>query len=327
MNMQRAATKLRQWTVVILALLIVAITVHLMMRSEPAAVVQRTTESELPAPVPSAQPSHRQAAAENVESQPAVIVPTPSATVALPQPVNEAELASKEFVEAKRCAGLLIAIRDMRGPLTVCQQNAGDPGFYAKCSENTRGYVEAIAKADAELQTSASRDMQQSQESFYLATARAAKTGNLDAQLCYAGSRFELERRWTEQEIQQYGDDAPAYVLAAFERGDWRVVNMLSRATRNVLQQYTLMRQITAGDELSLHRMNRLQRLGASADFARYLDTISTFYSDCLMAQEQAESEAWAQQMYDQHFAKLPVLDKAPAVCFQGVYKSQFYEG
>ena len=66
---------------------------------------------------------------------------------------------------------------------------------------------------------------------LYETTKWAARSGDIDAQMCYlmqiAGDR-DTGFMLTDVEIAEYQLLAPQYFDAAFKRGDWRVVDLLA---------------------------------------------------------------------------------------------------
>jgi hypothetical protein len=157
----------------------------------------------------------------------------------------------------------------------------------------------------------------------YEATTAAAKSGDVDAQMCYlmqgAGDR-ETGFRLSEAEIAEYQSLAPAYVNAAFKRGDWRVVELLGFHVIDWAGMFINLEQWL--DPLREYKADQLLRLGAGEvdpeDPDPWLYVLRMPESKenwKLSAQEMLDGDAWAQETYDKYFVSQPRLTKKPKVC------------
>jgi hypothetical protein len=157
-------------------------------------------------------------------------------------------------------------------------------------------------------------DMKGALRQVYEATAAAAKAGDLDAQMCYLeqgpGDR-ESGFRLSEAEIAEYQSLAPQYVDSAFERGDWRIVELLGFHVVDWAGLFISLEQWK--DPLREYKAHQLLRLGAAdvnPDNTDYrLATLN------LSAQQKQDSDAWAHETYNKYFVSQPKLLKEPRVC------------
>lgn len=98
---------------------------------------------------------------------------------------------------------------------------------------------------------------------------------------------------------------------AALQRGDWRVVELLSFPTVDWAGLFVLLdRWKDPGRE---NKARRLMRLGATQELAQYRDNLYTKldYPEAMTA----EGDAWAQQMYAKYFSSQAKLTKEPKIC------------
>jgi hypothetical protein len=78
---------------------------------------------------------------------------------------------------------------------------------------------------------------------------------------------------------------------------------------------------VATGDEMSIYRMTRLLRYGATGDYATELDRSLQAYADISQTdptfapEKLAAADAWAKQEYIQYFANSPLLGAQPTVC------------
>ena len=166
-------------------------------------------------------------------------------------------------------------------------------------------------------------DMKGALRKLYEATNAAAKSGDIDAQMCYlmqgAGDR-ESGFALTDAEIAEYESLGPQYVDAAFKRGDWRVVDLLGFHVVDWAGLFINLEQWK--DPTRAYKAHQLLLLGAGdvdpqdTDYwLRALRIPESKDNWRLSAQEIQDSDAWAQEMYDKYFSGQPRLMKEPRVC------------
>src|SRR5262249_52694135 len=149
---------------------------------------------------------------------------------------------------------------------------------YAQCMNGWMNATERLAAAQADaLGCESTPDIERR---YFEATQEAAKSGDVDAQLCYLQGYFGSADAaysstepvfFTAEDFAQYKKVAPGYVDAAFKRGDWRVVSLLNRKHFHPGSgPVTLLAGI--GERETQYKMTRLLRLGASGSYARFLE-------------------------------------------------------
>lgn len=156
---------------------------------------------------------------------------------------------------------------------------------------------------------------------YYMSTRAAAAAGNQDAQLCYLQSAFGTELIYSEQDIRRYEQDAPRYADAAMQRGDWRIVELMSMG--RFTEASGLLPRLTSGVLSTRYTMNRLARLGATDGYANYLDmyakqdilSASRTGSDALSPKEISEAENEARRLYALYFTSSPRQAERPIAC------------
>lgn len=148
---------------------------------------------------------------------------------------------------------------------------------------------------------------------YYDAIKTLALSGDTAAQRCFIQGYFASaaqegeESRIREDQMSEYPRLANQFIDQAFERGDWSVVRWLARA-RIGLQDGMLRTAYPFGSEypVTAYRMNYLLMLGNHRSFQKSVDPrqfVETAKSTArLTASEIRDAEAWAHEMFDQHF-------------------------
>jgi hypothetical protein len=166
-------------------------------------------------------------------------------------------------------------------------------------------------------------DMQGALRKVYETTTAAAKSGDLDAQMCYLmqgiGDR-ESGSVLSDEEVAEYQSLGPHYVEAAFKRGDWRVVELLGYHVVDWAGLFINLEQWK--DPAREYKAHQLLLLGAGEvdpqDTDYWLAALRMPESKDnwgLSAQEIQDNDAWAQETYDKYFISQPRLLKEPRVC------------
>lgn len=227
-----------------------------------------------------------------------------------------------EFQTAKQCVFAKRALVKMEKRKEVCagseklEGNMEQEAFYKSCQEDLSRINPAFTLAEKQLESCEVRDLQELEEKFFADTKRAAAMGDANAQVCYLGSRFDLGRAFTPQEIQEYKDSAPRYIEEGISRGDWRIVEVLRRATPSVSRQYALLSQLPSAGPMTMYKMNRLQVLGInSIDYGAYLEVNATGLERKLSDKEKLEANEWASATFERSFKNSAKLSQYPRNC------------
>jgi hypothetical protein len=208
---------------------------------------------------------------------------------------------------------------------TDCKGIEGKSGLekqYGECLNNVATAQQRISTIKASM-TECGADTKIG-TNYYNATKAAAKSGDVDAQLCYIQSAFsdsEGNMQYTNDDIAQFKSDAPRYIADAIARGDWRVVYFLS--LERLSPAFGLAHYIDgAGSLETAYRMNSLLLLGADDDYGR---TVKASLVDMpqagapagqeLTPEKIASAEEWAKNTYVQYFGGTPRLTRSLIVC------------
>src|SRR3569833_490840 len=110
---------------------------------------------------------------------------------------------------------------------------------------------------------------------YYYATKEAARHGDPSAQMCYLQSNFpgfDERSHYTEQDFADFKASSPAYIRDAFQRGDWRIVQLLSYDHRGGITGMAIGIP-DFGTPNTRYKMLSLLRLAAIGEYANQLDS------------------------------------------------------
>jgi len=142
---------------------------------------------------------------------------------------------------------------------------------------------------------------------------RAAQLGDLNALDCYIGSELTAPGMLDHPEwLTLYKQNAPALIDSAMQRGDWVAVELMRHAYAGAgLANFaeSQRRQLVDADPVMNYRYLRLEQLGAQGDLATSLKVSANLIARDLTPQQIAESEAWARDEYNRHFAGASIND------------------
>lgn len=222
--------------------------------------------------------------------------------------LSEAERATQEFHRSHQCHVAWNTIKGLRSEITACDSLGS--AMDDLCRSN-------IKQAERRIQIQTDRLAGCStvpavlEQAYFDSVFHAAEWGNADAQVCFVQGDFFNEI--SDQQMEQYKDNARNYIQLGLERGDWRIVSLL--ATLRVDSGGRL-------DELALNtpydifRMNRLLRHGATGGYAQFLDSNATTLALRVGNKVRIDAAiAWAQQEYEQYFRNSPTLHSEPEGC------------
>jgi hypothetical protein len=244
-----------------------------------------------------------------------------------PATVAEASSDANSFHKLQLCA---YASWELAGTeaLSDCKQYEGIQQFeqiYAQCMNGWMNVPNRKVAAQAAL--SGCGDTTDVEARYFEATKQTAKAGDVDAQMCYLQAEFgALSREWplTDANVAEYRQLAPGYVEAAFRRGDWRIVKLMSRRSFHPGSgPVTQLDKI--GQPETVYRMIKLLRLGATGAYARSLDADlnGMIHPDlvpeaALPADVVRKSDVWARETFNESYSGSAGLTEAPTVCSPG---------
>ena len=130
----------------------------------------------------------------------------------------------------------------------------------------------------------------------------AAQLGDVAAINCYAGSGFNMLHGLIDHpEWLRDMRSAPQMVEYALRQGDWVAVELMHHAYAGVFRD-TAAGQAVQPDRAMDYRYLRLERLGASGEFAQKLDRMLADATATLTRQQIADGDAWANDAYTAYF-------------------------
>lgn len=135
------------------------------------------------------------------------------------------------------------------------------------------------------------------------AALRAAQLGDLKATDCFLGMGFEQMPGLLDHPewLTAVRDNTAALFDSAISRGDWVAVELISHAYAGIFAD-TPGAQVYRPDVAMNYRYKRLERLGATGDFATRLDEQLRDLASGLTAMQIAEGDAWAAAAFDRDF-------------------------
>ncbi|MEF3082081.1 hypothetical protein V3391_07615 [Luteimonas sp. SMYT11W] len=250
-------------------------------------------------------------------SLPLAADPAPAAPSLSNHPANS---AAQDFRRSNTCVSSMREIASMSSQMGICSSIAEIADNDAKqFCERKRAEVQArMGAEESNLSSCVTQDPLTEEERYFENTVRAAALGDVDAQLCYVNANFKLQRPFTAEENKAYYDSARKYIDAAISRGDWRIVEILRSAGPGVAQAESLLFQVTAGDQVTVYKMNRLLKLGAEGRYAQTLDNLNEVPVHPYGPSDVEEADEWARRTYESNFRKSPRLREAPMRCLRG---------
>ena len=131
----------------------------------------------------------------------------------------------------------------------------------------------------------------------------AATLGDQKALDCYIGTDFtSMSNLFDHPEvITQYRDNVPGLIDTAIRKGDWVALDLAQRAYSGE-SEGTPLGQLIAADPLVAYRYQRLERLGASGEFAAELDRQIAQTAGHLTPTQIIAGDSWAQDQYSRYF-------------------------
>jgi hypothetical protein len=223
--------------------------------------------------------------------------------------------ASAAVESAKRCHQAAVNVHDWKAQLDACKIEA-DKGVEPSILCVSGGEQLRDKLRDAEkILTSCSQVPAEIRENFYRTTLEAAKAGDDSARLCYLNSDFDLHRRFSPSEADEYKAVAASYTQEGIERGDWRMVELLGESRRAFPRHYSVRSLLSNGEPFIVYKMNRLLRLGAEDSYADELDLVAGISRDELSQQEILDADTWAAETFSRYFSTSPKLIEPPTIC------------
>ncbi|MGN6738969.1 hypothetical protein [Dyella sp.] len=222
----------------------------------------------------------------------------------------DAQAARDQFHDAKRCFELGLQIEATANVNQICKSLGPHAAQDKRCSsEKAAMRSKRIIDAQKE-QASCSADPIVLEKKFHTALVTAAKAGDIDAEVCYIGGWSPLDPK----ERNAYIKNAQAYISKGLSRGDWRVIELMSRSPADG-GAGIMINLPNFGSHFTTYRFNRLLQLGATGDFADIARVNADNEARFLTRTQVVNGNEWAREEYRKHFANSPKLTAAPTPC------------
>ena len=223
--------------------------------------------------------------------------------IALHDAFEHARICWKNVVGASADSSFLDRCTPPKTELSpdVCAQES------PRRSENLRAAQQIIAS------TGCSGDPDVVDAQLGKATLAAAAAGDSAAQVCYVQGAFGLGG----QQLAAYRKTATEYVDAAYQRGDWRMIKLLTvpgfSLNDGPIGRVGLLPPFLS--HFAAYRETRLLWLGASGTYKTGLGSDLRLYGTQLSRAQIANAGQWAEMMFKRHFKSSPVLTRDPVPC------------
>jgi len=277
------------WIVTILALLS-GFTIYLFLRPHPATnpLARPTRQS----PTSTAGPERNSSGSVKIEN----------ATPRSPGTNNKS-------TDLYHCHTKLLRVMSAWSALHSCESSGLSPNAYNSC-QLTRT---ADEQRYSELEAAASGCAPDALEprKFYAAVRKRALAGDIQAQRCYIAGEFAAipdNAQITEDQMSEYRSLAPRLIERAFDRGDWEIVEWLSRGPLLDVRDGLLSSAYPLGKPSTLYKMRQLLRLGATdpaeiAQLTRGLKYMGEPANGELTSTEKRDAEDWATRVFNSTFS------------------------
>lgn len=298
------------------------------------AVIAESVAAGMASPSKSANTAKRSTAANSSAARMPGIGPLPAADVPLKDTFADlqARAAAGDAAAATRLARDLGRCRRLRSMLWKTAGTAGDlvgkktDGMSDAQLRTYQILLDSMAQRQQDVQKT--KDLCAGVDDDMLAAlvpslAQAAQLGDVDARACYLSRGPTLDARTLLDRpdlLQNYRGAASSMIEAGLAAGDWRVVDLLTRAYEPGAQD--LLAGLVGADPVQHYRYLKLYRLGAEPFRIAALDRQLAAAAASLAPAQTADADAWAQATYTANF-KGPSTAVAP----QGWNPCSFADG
>lgn len=218
---------------------------------------------------------------------------------------GDAEAAARLFRDASRCLQAPERTRRMKHAADRAMREDTSHFDAARLREQERALAQIQSElADVRRVTAACAGVSDGQLQLAPIALQAALLGDLAASECYVSGHIVLGRGLVDhpERLAEYKANALAIAQSALQRGDWNMVAILQQAYSGFFP-FGPLHALTGESVRDDYRLLRLRRLGADAGWAADIDRELAIRAQRLTAKEVADADAWARQMYADHFA------------------------
>jgi hypothetical protein len=258
-------------------------------------------------------------AQSTASSSPAATAVTAASPVDQPVSMNlsssEQSARSQTFQQGKRCLELSLASEGLRNKTQLCREQALGSQGRTTCEAQTKNADIRLSSLQAHAGTAGcGQDADQTQHDFAKALVQAARAGDVDAQMCYFQWAGPLS---SPGSIGRYKREANLYMSKALQRGDWRMVQLLTTPSESVAHGGAgpMGNLDIVGSWFTVYRADRLLWLGATGDYKQSLAQSAQSAAAYLKPEQIKNANTWAWQEFKRDFAHSPKLSAAPVAC------------
>lgn len=220
------------------------------------------------------------------------------------------QAARLQFHGAKRCFELGLQGEAMADVNQLCKSLGPHAVKDERCGgEKTAMRSKRIIDTQKE-QAGCSANPIVLEKNFQTALVNAAEAGDIDAEVCYIGGWSPLDPK----ERDAYIKNAQAYISKGMARGDWRVVELMSRSPTDG-GAGIMINLPKFGSHFTTYRFGRLLQLGAIGNFSDIARVTADEEVRFLTPAQVTNGNEWAREEYRKHFAHSPKLAVAPTPC------------
>lgn len=224
---------------------------------------------------------------------------------------------SQIFMDAKQCFEGGIKTGLFYNQVVVCKSKAysgaANPANCGAAEKKLESSTRQMGAGQGRTQV-CSADPKVLRAQFGDATVKAAETGDVDAQMCYIAGNWDTS---SGAESAFYVRKAQRYMKRALDRGDWRILQLLT-VTEDDVGGGAAGRMVNlpiTGSPFTVYRATRLLEKGVTGE---YLDVLKMKASDAkahLSRPQIKNANAWVVQQYNLHFRNSPKLSSRPVPC------------
>lgn len=222
---------------------------------------------------------------------------------------------SEKFNHSKKCLQLALENEGLHNQLQLCREQllgtAGRNSCEAKTKDSDVKMNSVKSQATGE---ACGLDSKENEQNFSSALVQAARAGNTDAQMCY----FEWVSPLTSAAyIARYKREAGLYMKEALQRGDWRMVQLLTTSNETLAHGGAgpMGNMSIIGSWFTIYRAIRLLQKGAAPDYKTALAPRAREAASHLTREQIQNANIWVAQEFRLHFSNSPTLSSDPIPC------------
>jgi hypothetical protein len=196
--------------------------------------------------------------------------------------------------------------------------NSNERVYYDESLKTTSQELEELGNTGA----CTGVDESSANRQLYPALLDAAKAGDWDAASCYAVAPVAApDEQLTPESVAAYRSATRNFVVEGIRRGDWRFVSIAELAVGDNAMRHpgqfkrSLFHGFITPDEKKRYGYVRLERLGATGDYAGQLDNQLRAMESNLSPENVQEMNRWAHEEYRNNFANVVKAEGSPSLC------------